>query len=265
MAKLPERRLLLGSAGILPAYLGAVLLALSCAPGCTGGFWARKPAPPPAKHVTATPKELAGLSEAEYLKRKATLGSRAERMEALDVIDRAADPDMLPFLLERVEKEDDELVLGRIMRALSHAQDVRAVVPLRKLARGRNDRVAIEAVATLYELGDDSYVPKLIRIMRETDEYPELSGSAYRTLKRLYKVEMPARPRTWNTYYRSHRLAPYESLKWYASFRAPLPPTVAGTYRVVPRPQGGPQLPLEEKKMRRHILTVFEFWRPDEL
>jgi len=249
-------------ARVLFAALGASAMFL--APGCTGKPWARKPPPPPEKHVTAEPQELAGLSEIEYLKRKATLGSRAERLEALDVMDRANNPDLLPFLLERLEKEDDALLKMRVMRCLVHQQDVRAVVPLRRLARWENTRMTIEAVVSLYDLGDDSYVPKLIRIMRETDEFPELSGIAYRTLKRIYQVQLPSNPRAWNTYYRSHRLAPYQSLKWYASFRAPLPPTVAGTTKVMPRPKGGPELPLEEKKIRRHIVTVFEFWKPDE-
>jgi hypothetical protein len=224
---------------------GLLLAAVCCIPGCEKRPWARKPPPPPEKHLTAEPKDLAGLSEAEYLKRKATLGSRGERMEALDVIDRARDPDMLPFLLERLDKEDDDLLLVRIMQCLAHQQDVRAVMPLRKMTRYRDDRVAVEGVVSLFELGDDSYVPKLIRILRQAHEYPELSGTAYRALKRMYQVELPPRARTWNTYYRSHRLAPYQTLKWYASFRQPLPPTVAGTTKVVPRPAGGPQLPLE--------------------
>jgi hypothetical protein len=231
--------------------------------GC-GRPWGRQEPLAPAKHLATPPEELSGLSETEYLKRKATLGSRSERLEALDVIDRTGDPELLPFLLDRLEKEEDDLLRVRIMSCLARQQDVRAVVPLRQIARRQTNRVGIEAVVSLYELGDDSYVPKLIRIMRETDLYPELSGVAHRTLKRLYEVELPANPRAWNTYYRSHRLAPYQSLKWYASFSAPLPPTVAGTTKVVPRPKGGPQLPQEETKLRRHIVTVFEFWKPDE-
>lgn len=231
--------------------------------GC-GRPWGRQEPPAPEKHLATSAEDLSGLSETEYLKRKATLGSRSERLEALDVIDRTGDPELLPFLLDRLEKEEDDLLRVRIMNCLARQQDVRAVVPLRKIARWQTNRVGIEAVVSLYELGDDSYVPKLIRVMRETDLYPELSGVAHRTLKRLYDVDLPANPRAWNTYYRSHRLAPYQSLKWYASFSSPLPPTVAGTTKVVPRPKGGPQLPQEETKLRRHIVTVFEFWKPDE-
>jgi hypothetical protein len=226
--------------------------------------WARQKLAPPPKHVTADPEELADLSEEEYLKRKATIGSRSERLEALNVIDQTGDEEYLPFLLERLEKEEDDLLRVKIIQCLARQQDVRAVVPLRKIARWRTSRVGIEAVVALYELSDDSYVPKLIRIMRQSDIYPQLSGIAHRTLKRLYHVDIPPKPRAWNTYYRSHRLAPYQSLKWYASFRAPLPPTVAGSTQVKPRPKGGPQLPQEETKVRRHIVTVFEFWKPDE-
>jgi hypothetical protein len=239
----------------------AVVLLLIC--GC-GRPWARPEPAAPEKHIAAKPEELADLSESEYLKRKATLGSRAERLEALDVIDRTGDDEYLPFLLERLQKEEDNLLRVKIIQCLAKQQDVRAVVPLRKIARWQTNRVAIEAIVGLYDLGDDSYVPKLIRIMREIDVYQELSGIAHRTLKRLYHVDIPPNARAWNTYYRSHRLAPYQSLKWYASLWAPLPPTVAGTNKVVPRPKGGPQLPQEETKLRRHIVTVFEFWKPDQ-
>jgi len=238
----------------------AAALLLIC--GCGRPWGPREQAPPP-KHISISPEELANLSESEYLKRKATLGSRSERLEALDVIDRTGDEEYLPFLLDRMEKEEDDLLRVKIIQCLARQQDVRAVIPLRKLARWQTNRVGVEAVVALYELGDDSYVPKLIRIMRETDIYPELSGIAHRTLKRLYEVDIPPNPRIWNNYYRSHRLAPYQSLKWYASFSAPLPPTTAGSSKVVPRPKGGPQLPQEETKLRRHIVTVFEFWKPD--
>lgn len=243
------------------AFASAVALMLVC--GC-GRPWGRQEPTEPPKHISATAEDLSTLSESEYLKRKATLGSRSERLEALDVMDRTGDVEYLPFLLERLNKEEDDLLRVKIIQCLARQQDVRAVVPLRQIARWQTNRVGLEAVVALYDLGDDSYVPKLIRIMRETDIYPELSGIAYRTLKRLYAVDIPFNPRAWNTYYRSHRLAPYQSLKWYAEFSAPLPPTVAGTTKVVPRPQGGPQLPQEDTKFRRHIVTAFEFWKPDE-
>ena len=245
-------------------YALSVLAAgLLLASGCYRPWARQKPAPPP-KHVTVKPENLSDLSESEYLKRRATIGSRSERLEALDVIDRTGDDEYLPFLLERLQKEEDDLLLIRIIQCLARQQDVRAVVPLRKVARWQSNRVGLEAIVALYDLGDDSYVPKLIRIMRETDVYPQLSGVAHRTLVRLYQVDIPPKARAWNTYYRSHRLAPYQSLKWYNSFSAPLPPTVAGSTKVVPRPQGGPQLPQEETKLRRHIVSVFEFWKPDE-
>jgi hypothetical protein len=238
-------------------------LALLLLAGC-GRPWARQEPPPLEKHLVTRAEDLSGLSETEYLERKATLGSRSERLEALDVIDRMGDAELVPFLLDRLAKEEDDLLRVRIMNCLARQQDVRAVVPLRQIAKWQTNRVGVEAVVSLYELGDDSYVPKLIRVMRETDLYPELSGVAHRTLKRLYEVDIPANPRAWNTYYRSHRLAPYQSMKWYASFSAPLPPTVEGTTKVVPRPKGGPRLPQEETKLRRQIATVFEFWKPDE-
>ncbi|MCZ7646610.1 MAG: hypothetical protein M5U26_15205 [Planctomycetota bacterium] len=220
--------------------------------------------PPPPEYAAVPPHEAAKLSEADYLKRKATVGTRLERLEALDVIDRTSDPEMIPFLIERLEKEDDPFLQIRVMHALSKAQDVRAVLPLRRLAMWNDTKLGIEAIVTLFELGDDNFVPRLIRMMRKKEENPELATLAHRTLRRIYKVEIAFNDRAWNNYFRSHRLAPYQDLSWYASFRPPPPPTVAGTTKVEPRPEGGTRLPQQDAMVRRHILSAYEFWRPDE-
>lgn len=248
------------AAWALPA---CALLSLS---GCQRPFARKEPAPQ-ADYVKVGSKETAKLTEREYLMRRATLGTRSERMEAIDVIDRSNDPDLLPFLLDRLEKEDDRFLMVRIMQALSRPdglQDVRAVEPIRLIAVKDPTRVGVEAVVSLYDLGDDNYIPRLIRRLRLDESSPELAGVAQRALKRIYHVELQPTPRAWNTYYRSHRLAPYQQLRWYAAFKPPLPPTVAGTSKVQPRPKGGPQLPQEDVKLRRHILTAYEFWKPDE-
>jgi hypothetical protein len=138
------------------------------------------------------------------------------------------------------------------------------VEPLRKIARWDSTRLAIVAVESLYELGDDAFIPKLIQLMRKQDEFPELSGMAHRSLKTIYQVDLPNNLRVWNNYYRSHRLAPYQQLRWYARFRPPLPPTVEGTSQVKPRPGGRPQLPQEDVRVRRHLVTGHEFWKPDQ-
>ncbi|MCY3020120.1 MAG: HEAT repeat domain-containing protein [Planctomycetota bacterium] len=138
--------------------------------------------PEPARHVTVGPKETADLSDREYLMRKATIGSRAERMEALDVIERANDPTFLSFLLERLLKEDDRFLQIRIMYALAATGDVRAIPALRSFARWDSSRVGIEAIAALYELGDDYFVPRLILKLRADEDNPEMAGIAFRAL-----------------------------------------------------------------------------------
>lgn len=243
----------------LPA-LGLVLLCT----GCERPNW-RKPPEPVGEHVATPASDTSKLSESQYLMRKATVGSRAERLEALDVIERAGNKDeMLPFLLKRLEKEDDRFLRIRIMHVLASLQDVRAVDPLRDIARWDNTRVGMEAVKCLYELGDDNFVPKLIRIMRNRDEFRELSGLAWRSLKSIYQVDLPANSRVWNNYYRSHRLTPYQRMRWYEALLPPKPPVVEGTHQVVPHPRGAPQLPQEETRVRRRLLTFYEFWKPDE-
>lgn len=254
--RIPERSLRLALA------VPAVLLLAGC--GKIRNPLRAEAPPPPPEYVKLDAKDAPELSEQDYLKRKATVGSRFERIEALDVIDRAGDPEMIPFLVERIEKEDDPFLQMRIMHALSKAQDVRAVPPLRRLAQWNEDRVGVEAVVTLFELGDDNYVPRLIRLMRKKEEDPEMATLGYRTLRRIYRVELPFNDRAWNNYYRCHRLEPYQDMGWYATFRPPPPPTVAGTTKVEPRPESGTRLPTESTKSRRHVLSAHEFWKPDE-
>jgi len=239
-------------------------LALALLAGCTRNPLRRPPPPEPGKHLTVEAKATPELSDREYLMRKATMGTRAERIEALDVIERANDPELLGFLLERLKKEDDRFIQIRIMQALANAGDVRAVPELRYIARWDNGRVGMEAIAALYELGDDSFVPKLIQRLRADDENPEMQGLAHRTLKRMTGADLPMNSRAWLNYYRAHRLAPYQSRAWFWPFRQPLPPTIEGTTKVVPQSKGKAPLPTEDVRIRRTNVSWFEFWKPDE-
>jgi hypothetical protein len=224
----------------------------------------RGPKPELGKHLTVGPKDTADLTDREYLMRKATLGTRSERLEALDVIERANDPELFVFLMDRLKKEDDRFLQIRIMHALAASGDVRAIPPLRHYARWDTTRVGVEATAALYELGDDSFMPRLIMKLRPDEDNPEMPGIAHRALKKMTGVDLPPTTRAWMNYYRVHRLAPYESRAWFWPFRAPLPPTVEGTTKVVPHPKGRPPLPTEDLKIRRTQVTWSEFWRPDE-
>jgi HEAT repeat protein len=123
-------------------FLLASLLALALLAGCERARHHVREVP--KEHLTMDPKETANLSEREYLMRKATIGSRAERLEALDVIDRANDPETFQFLLDRLTKEDDRFLQIRIMRALANTGDVRAVPLLRGYARWDQTRVGVE-------------------------------------------------------------------------------------------------------------------------
>jgi hypothetical protein len=237
-------------------------VALLCA-GCTEHF-RRREMPKPGRHLTLSAKDSAELSEREYLMRKATIGSRPERIEALDVIDRAADPEMFPFLIERLQKEDDRFIQIRIMHALGNYGDVRAVPPLRRIARWDDTRVGIEATAALYDLGDDSFVPRLILNLRQSEEFPEKAGITHRALKKMTGVDLPPTQRAWLNYYRSHRLAPYQSKAWFWPFRPPLPPTVEGTTKIVPHTKGRAPLPQEDVKLRRTNVTWTDWWKSED-
>lgn len=243
-------------------FLCALLLASS---GCGPAALARREAPPPGRHLTVAPTQTADLSDREYLMRKATLGSRAERIEALDVIERANDPEMFNFLMERLAKEDDRFIQIRVMHALSSYGDVRAIAPLRSYARWDQTRVGIEATVALYELGDDTFVPRMIQRLRTDEENPELQGITLRALKKMTGADLPPRPRVWLNYWRSHRLAPYQARTWYWPFRQPLPPTIAGTTTVANRPPKG-KLPLPDRDIRlRHTNVMwYDWWKPDE-
>ena len=67
------------AAWALPA---ALLLTVS---GCMRPFTPKEP-PPKGDYVKVDSKETAKLTEKEYLMRRATLGSRSERIEAIDAI-----------------------------------------------------------------------------------------------------------------------------------------------------------------------------------
>lgn len=219
---------------------------------------------PVKKEITAA--DTANMNEREYIMFKAVHGTRPERLEALDVIERTVDAEMVPFLLERLKKEDDRYLTIKVMRALAQSEDVRAIPPLREIAKKELSQVGVEAVVDLYELGDDNYVPILIKYLRSYEEYPELTYHGYRGLKRIYGITLPPSARTWNNYYHSHRLAPYQKQSWYASFRPPLPPTVSGTTKVTEeaRSKTSLRLPQEDVRVRHQIVSFFDFWKQDD-
>jgi len=241
--------------------LASVALLLSA---CGPAPFARREKPEPGRHVTLPAKEAAELSDKEYLMRKATLGSRAERIEALDVMERTDDQTLVPFLLERLVKEDDRFIQIRVMRALVAFGDVRAIPPLRSYARWDQTRVGVEATVALYELGDDSFLPRLIQKLRTDEDNPELAGITYRALRKMTGVDLPPTQRAWLSYYRTHRLAPYQSRAWFWPFRPPLPPTVEGTTKVLRVPKGKIPLPDRDMRLRNTNVTWYDWWKPDE-
>lgn len=213
--------------------------------------------------ITCAPKELAGLSEVDFLMRKATLGSRSERMEAIDVIARTNDPSLYTFLLERLKVDDDRFIQIRIMHALSDAADVRAVPVLRRIARWDETRVGIEAMEALYDLGDDSMMLTLIDLLRPNENMPEIPSLAYRALCKMTGASVPPTRRAWLVYYQTHRLAPYETKAFYWPFQqAPLPKTVAAdSTKIEPLLRGKPMLPDHDIRMRNKSVQFADFWK----
>jgi hypothetical protein len=261
--KSPFSALLLGAAGLLSA-----LLLSSCAPSSAYRGSAPEPdsgrkAGTSNKPLGISAKDIAQLSDREYLMRKATLGSRSERLEALDVIERSNDPEMFDFLMERLKKEDDRFIQIRVMQALAAEGDVRAVPTLRHIARWDPSRVGIEAVASLYDLGDDTYIPRLIVRLHPDEDFPEIPGIIHATLKKIYCIDLPPSSRTWMNYFRSHRLTPYQTRSWYWGLGAPLPPTEPGTTKVIRHPKGPIPLPKEDVRIRNTNVSWYEFWKPE--
>lgn len=233
--------------------------------GCSKTSFRRTPVPKePEKHLAVDAKASVELSDREFLMRKATLGTRAERLEALDVIERANDQEMVGFLLQRLQKEDDRFLQIKIMQTLAALGDVRAVPPIRKIARWDDSRVGCEAVAALYDLGDDQFVPRLINRMRKDEENPELAGIAHRTLKKMSGENLPQSVRAWSNWYMSHRIAPYQTRAWFWPFQKPLPPTAEGTTLVVRQPKGKRALPKEDVRVRRTNITWQDWWKDAE-
>ena len=258
----------------MPNFQTLLLAALlpflfSCAPSVAYRGSAPDPGPREKNNkdrervIASPPTETAQLSDPEYLMRKATLGSRSERLEALDVIQRSNDPAMFGFLMERLKKEDDRFLQIRVMQTLAASGDVRSIPTLRHIARWDETRVGMEAISALYDLGDDSYVPRLILYLRPNEDFPENPGIAHATLIRMTGITLPPNQRTWLNYYRAHRLAPYQTRTWFWPFQDPLPPTVAGTNQVVPHPKGAVPLPKQDLRIRHTSVTWQEFWKPD--
>jgi hypothetical protein len=239
---------------------GAALLLTACGPTP----FRQRVKPEPEREVSMAAKETAQLTDREYLMRKATIGTRPERLEALDVIERADDPTFVPFLLKRLEKEDDRFIQIRIMDVLAAYGDVRAIPPLRSFARWDQTRVGVEAIVCLYELGDDSFIPKLVRKLRVDEDNPELAGIAYRALRKLTGADLPPTQRAWMNYYRTRRLAPYQTRVWFWPFHEPLPPTAEGTTKVVRPPKGKIPLPERDVRTRNTIVSWYDWWKPDE-
>jgi hypothetical protein len=248
-----------------PSLILCAMLLAGLFTGCSKIPYTRSAKPSePLKHLAVSAKETVELSDREFLMRKATLGTRSERLEALDVIERSGDQDMVEFLLDRLKKEDDRFLQIKIMYALAALGDVRAVAPIRAIARWDDTRVGIEAVAALYELGDDQFIPRLINRMRKDSQSPELAGIAHRTLKKMTGENLPQSVRVWTNWYLSHRLAPYQTVAWYWPFRQPVPPTIEGTTKVVRGPKGKIPLPKEDVRLRRTHITWQDWWKTAE-
>lgn len=243
-------------------YLRALLFLAIANSLLAAGFGA-EPEKVTPKHIVAGAKDMGDLTDREYLMRKATLGSRAERIEALDVIKRSNDPALLTFLLERLQKEDDHNIQITIMHALSSEGDVRAILPLRRIARWDDSRVGIEATIALYELGDDYYMPRLILKLKVDEDSPELTGMAHRALRRMTGEDYPPSQRTWMNYYYTHQLHADMQASWYWPFAAPLPKTVDGKV-AGDRPKGKARLPDHDIQMRHTHITYSDWWKTEE-
>jgi hypothetical protein len=219
---------------------------------------------PQPEYVTQPAGETPKLTELQFLMRKASVGTRPERAEALAVLDRSPDPAKLPFLLERLVKEDDQFLRMAIIQALARTHDVRALGPLRDVARHDVSRAALESIRALYTLGDDSCVPRLIRFMRQPEEFGDLSGAAHRILKELYGIDMAPNQRLWNAYFHAHRFTDIETAeRWYRPWQEPLPPTAPGTTQLAAPPATPPPAPQGDVRERRTVVSFYDFWKPD--
>ena len=213
-------------------------------------------------YINVAPRELSTLQDSDYLMRKASLGARAERLEAIDVISRTKDPALFTFLIERLKVEDDRFVQIRIMHALSDSGDVRAVPVLRRIARWDQTRVGIEAFAALYDLGDDTMFLQWVNLLKPNETFPEIPSIAYQALRKTTGEDLPPTTRAWKVYYETHRLAPYETKVWFWPFeQAPLPQTVAGTNEIEPKLRGKPPLPDHDMRIRKTRTQFSDFWR----
>ena len=247
----------MNSQNVVSALVALTVLVLA---GCDMPYDRERPLV--GQHLNTAPKDLANLSENDFLMRKATLGSRTERLEAIEVIERSHDSALFMFLIERLKVEDDRFIQIRIMHAMSDYGDVRAVPVLRRIARWDESRVGMEAIAALYDLGDDTLMPRLIDRLKPNPDFPEYATMAHQTLMKMTGENLPATIRAWKVYYETHRLAPWESKAWYWPFEvAPLPKTVAGTDQIEPKLRGKPQMPDHDIRCRKNNVQFGEFWR----
>ena len=60
------------------------------------------------------------------------------------------------------------------MPALPSSGDVAAVPVLRRIGRWYEGRVGMEAIAALYDLGDDTLLPRLIDLLKPNADFPEI-------------------------------------------------------------------------------------------
>jgi hypothetical protein len=241
---------------ILCVTVLAVLLS-----GCEGPYQRERPVV--GQHLTVEAKDLAGLDETQFLMRKATLGSRPERLEAIEVIQRSNDPALYMFLIERLKVEDDRYIQIRIMRALANAGDVRAVPVLRRIARWDETRVGIEAMAALYNLGDDSMMLTLIDMLKANEDNPEIPSIAYQALRNATgATSIPPTRRAWTVWYQTHRITPYEATPINWPFRnEPLPKVVDGSTKIDPALRAKPALPDHDVRVRRSTVQFSDFWK----
>lgn len=236
----------------------ACVFVLLC--GCDSPY--RRERPIAGAYLSVQPKELSTLEDSQFLMRKACLGSRAERLEAIEVISRSKDPALFTFLIERLKVEDDRFVQIRIMHALSDSGDVRAVPVLRRIARWDKSRVGIEAMAALYDLGDDTMFPQWIELLKPNEIETDIPAIAYQALRKTTGEDLPPTTRAWKVYYETHRLAPYETKAWYWPFaEADLPKTQAGTTLVEPKLRGKPALPDQDMRIRKTHVQFSDFWK----
>jgi hypothetical protein len=219
-------------------------------------------APEQPEHLKAPAADTGRLGEGDYLKRRATLGSRAERAEALSVIELSGDPEYLPFLLLRLEKEDDEFLQVHILRILARSRDFSILEPLRQTAWNSKTRAAIVAAEVLYSLGDDCGVPRLVDFMSQPQQYGNLAYLAHQALERIYGLSLPPTPRTWLLLQHARRM-PASPCRVDLDFPAWMVPLTSQPPSP-PTPPAPPPPTRTDSRRRLFVVSFQDFWRADQ-